>query len=381
MAKLPMGYGKDTGKAMQGFDALRNRMVHQDRIGRSKSTINNSWTDRQVGRLVPSQRNAKRHQHASDRFDDIERENRRLLNRFMEIDRKAPSWQPASWEAPPVLQQQRPQQQREEQRVEDLEPPGRRSRAGAGAGAPPAEEMAAGPAPRRPRARSQQPRLNPARKKELQRIADENARLLKKIQGARPAALQVNRLEEQHAHQQRVMRLRCDSQFAARNLRGGRRPPPTAMSEFDGPVDEEYERICQLERNLRKKLEGDHHDGAPVSKDRLQEALANFEPLDKVFNEARYYERRVEEATLAAANGNPEDAEGEEDSRGFMGQEAGDAAPEMVQVGEAKEEPSEAEGTEEVKLPSPGSEEAEDGGVEGKDTELTAEEMAAFRGY
>merc|ERR1719316_1436241 len=78
--KLPMGHGK-ANKAMQGFDVMRNHMIHCTKVSRSKSTIDNSWTVRQVGKLQCSQRNVKRHQQRGERYDDIEKENMRLMQR------------------------------------------------------------------------------------------------------------------------------------------------------------------------------------------------------------------------------------------------------------------------------------------------------------
>lgn len=305
---LPIGHGKVPNKAMHGFDALRCHMVHCNRVSRSKSTIDNSWSGREVGKLQPSQRNVKRHQQRNDRFDEIGRENRRLVQRFMEIDQKTPSWQPPSWAAtrPNVPQMQRQQSL----------PPGAglaEQEGGVGQSQPAPQRMSVAATPFGPttakRSASQPPtatatrRMNPARKKEMQRIAEENARLLKKIQGARPAALRVNNLEQEHAHQQQVMRLRCEHSLRTRprNRRGPDGAPATISGkgvQDEGPVDEEYERLCKLERNLRKKLgEGPDGRNLPFDRERMQEALRNFEPLDRVFDEAKFYEQRVEDAS------------------------------------------------------------------------------------
>merc|ERR1719399_2690737 len=72
---------------VQQWEDYRNYNRHCDKVEQVKSTINNSWSIRQDDKLAPSRFNAKKEQMTADRYGEIERENRRLLLKMMEIDR------------------------------------------------------------------------------------------------------------------------------------------------------------------------------------------------------------------------------------------------------------------------------------------------------
>lgn len=213
---------------VQQWEDYRNYNRHCDKVEQVKSSIDNSWSLRQDDKLAPSRYNAKKEQMTADRYGEIERENRRLLLKMMEIDRtggKAKSDRP--------------------QRAPS------RGHSRSGSQPPPADR-----------------RVNPARLRELERIDAENLKLLKRIQKAKPS-VSATKLDTQHSQQQKVMRMRCqnrpESQPAAdrSESRGSRR-----MHEAD-TWDEEFRKLCALEERLRCNAEEDHVEAAPEGDDEL----------------------------------------------------------------------------------------------------------------
>jgi hypothetical protein len=69
------------------WEDYKNYNRHCDKVEQVKSSIDNSWSMRQDNKLEPSRYNAKKEQMTADRYGQIERENRRLLLKMMEIDR------------------------------------------------------------------------------------------------------------------------------------------------------------------------------------------------------------------------------------------------------------------------------------------------------
>jgi len=188
------------------WEDYRNYNRHCDKVEQVKSSIDNSWSMRQDNKLQASRFNAKKEQNTADKYGEIERENRRLLLKMMEIDRNG-----GKTDSKPRRESSRGSQR-------------------SGSQPPPAER-----------------RVAPARQRELERIDAENLKLLKKIQKAKPS-MSASKLDSQHSHQQKIMRMRCnnrpESQPAADRSASRRTHEPDTW-------DEEFRKLCALEERLR----------------------------------------------------------------------------------------------------------------------------------
>jgi len=206
----------------------RHLEAHKHKVARSRSLINNQWSVREETKLQPTRsRNAKKEQMDEERYTNIEKENRRLLTRMQEIERRGTQKAAASL----VLGVKAP-------RPGSL-PAG--SRAG-------------------------------ARVKELQRIDAENQRLLKRLQSTK-AAVNMSKFDKDYQVQQRYMKMHCEhpkedwlleraqqqsllaAQMAVRAA--SKALPPPVSKEPPGPTDAECDRILRLQDSLRKRVEGD----------------------------------------------------------------------------------------------------------------------------
>lgn len=210
---------------VQQWEDHRNYNRHCDKVEQVKSTINNSWSNRQDEKLAPSRCNAKKEQKTAERYGEIERENKRLLLKMMEIDRMGGKTN-----------------SNKSQRQSSSQGP-RRS------GSQPA------PVDRR---------VTPARQRELEKIDAENLKLLKRIQSAKPS-VSASKLDTQHKQQQKVMQMRREnrpeSQPAAdRSVRRAHEPDTW---------DEEFRKLCALEERLRCKADEDHVEAVPHENDEL----------------------------------------------------------------------------------------------------------------
>lgn len=198
------------------WEDYKNYNRHCDKVEQVKSSIDNSWSQRQDDKLAPSRYNAKKEQVTADRYGDIERENRRLLLKMMEIDRNGA-------------------------KVDSGKP---------------RRESSRGPA--QTRSGSLDRRVTPARQRELERIDAENLKLLKRIQKAKPS-VSASKLDSQHSQQQKVMHMRRqnrpESQPASCDRSASRR------AREPDTWDEDFRKLCELEERLRCKVdEGDTQD-------------------------------------------------------------------------------------------------------------------------
>mmetsp|Transcript_94243 Transcript_94243/g.167582 ORF Transcript_94243/g.167582 Transcript_94243/m.167582 type:complete len:370 (-) Transcript_94243:173-1282(-) len=200
--------------------------AHKKNIARSKSTIVNQWSVREENKIGPSRRNAKKEQATEERYSRIEKENRRLLGRMQDIERRGSS-----------------------KLVGQLV-----------VGAPKAPQRSGSV----PAAGS---RVS-VRVKEMQRIDAENQRLLKRLQGAQ-SAVNMKKNDESYKEQQRYMRMRCEHQHedwileraqeqallqAQMAEKAALRAPPGPISqEPEGPSDAECIRLLHLQDRLREK--------------------------------------------------------------------------------------------------------------------------------
>lgn len=209
------------------WEDYRNYNRHCDKVEQVKSSIDNSWSMRQDDKLQASRFNAKKEQNTADRYGEIERENRRLLLKMMEIDRNG-----GKTNSRPQRESSRGSQRSGSQR--------------SGSQPPPADR-----------------RVAPARQRELERIDAENLKLLKRIQKAKPS-MSVSKLDSQHSQQQKVMKMRCnnrpESQPAADRSASRRAHEPDTW-------DEEFRKLCALEERLRGQA--DDEEVAPEGNDEL----------------------------------------------------------------------------------------------------------------
>lgn len=211
---------------VQQWQDHRNYNLHCDKVEQVKSGIDNSWSHRQDEKLAPSRFNAKKEQMTADRYGQIERENRRLLLKMMEIDRtggKSISSKPQRGSS------------RGSQRSGSQPPPSDR-------------------------------RLAPAKQRELERIDAENLKLLKRIQKAKPS-VSASKLDTQHSQQQKVMRMRCQ------NRSDSQPPADRSLSTKRGyepdTWDEEFRKLCALEERLRCKADEDSMENVFEGNDEL----------------------------------------------------------------------------------------------------------------
>jgi len=210
--------------------------------------INNGWSQREEDRIKASRRNVKREQLQEDRFQNIERENVRLLMRMQEIDkrRELSARAPSKAAAKIVLGGLNPEV---------------------------SARAAAGPMPRSsscPQVAGKGSNFG-SRIQEMRRIDDENRRLLKRIQGAKPS-VNYSKLEEQHQAQQRVMRMRRENLSREEQFDPLYRPPrlpvfevPTShRSSSDADLHNMSERLFHLKQALDETVETVEND-APES--------------------------------------------------------------------------------------------------------------------
>lgn len=209
----------------------RHFEAHKCKVARSRSLINNQWSVREETKLQPTRsRNAKKEQMEEERYSSIEKENRRLLTRMQEIERRGTQKAAAS--------------------------------------------LVLGVKPSRPSSLPAGSRAG-ARVKELQRIDAENQRLLKRLQSTK-AAVNMSKFEKDHQVQQRYMKMHCEhpkedwlleraqqqsllaAQMAVRAA--SRALPPPVSKEPPGPTDAECQRILRLQDSLRKRAAGEEDE-------------------------------------------------------------------------------------------------------------------------
>jgi len=220
--------------------------AHKKNIARSKSTIANQWSVREENKIGPSRRNVKKEQQTEERYSKIEKENRRLLGRMQEIERRGSSKLVG--------------------------------------------QMVVG-GPKVPQRSGSVPAAGSrvsVRVKEMHRIDAENQRLLKRLQGAK-SAVNMAKNDESYKEQQRYMRMRCEHQHedwvleraqqqallqAQTAERAALRAPPEPIApiskEPEGPSDAECIRLLHLQDKLRAAAEADE-DSEDKSMDDLDE--------------------------------------------------------------------------------------------------------------
>lgn len=214
--------------AVENFMRQRHLDAHKSKVAKSKSTVSNQWSVHEETKLGPSRGfNPKKLKQEEQRFSSIEKENRRLLGKMQEIERRGPS--------------------RAAAKLVMGGPPSRSSSSPAvvGAGSRGNQKI-----------------------KELRRIDAENQRLLKKLQGAK-AHVSMAKYDESYQVQQKYMRMRCEHQkenwveerakeqaelAAAMAQRAAARQPAGPVSEEPaGPSDAECIRLLYLQDELRQK--------------------------------------------------------------------------------------------------------------------------------
>mmetsp|Transcript_62261 Transcript_62261/g.148593 ORF Transcript_62261/g.148593 Transcript_62261/m.148593 type:complete len:379 (+) Transcript_62261:45-1181(+) len=157
-------------------DFLRNnrQKEHRRKVERARSELKTGWSAGEVDKLQFLHQNAKKDRLREDRLGVIERENHRLLSRMHEISKRPRQGGLGKMTAQMVL------------------------------GAPGTSGARSSSAPH-----IRKQTITPARMAELRRIDEENKRILKRIQGAKPS---INRakLDEAASQQQKLMRMRCE---------------------------------------------------------------------------------------------------------------------------------------------------------------------------
>lgn len=226
--------------AVENFMRQRHLNAHNGKIARSKSTVSNQWSVKEETKLGPSRGlNAKKVQKQEEKYFGIERENRRLLGRMQDIERRGPSQAAAKLVMGPSRSNSLP--------------------AISGAGSRSGQKV-----------------------KELQRIDAENQRLLKKLQGAK-STVSMAKNDESWQVQQRYMRMHCERQkeswieerareqaelAAAMAERAAARQPAGPVSEEpDGPSDAECIRLLYLQDELRRKAAAADGEGSDMAED------------------------------------------------------------------------------------------------------------------
>jgi len=205
--------------AVENFVHARHSDAHKRKILGARSLINNGWSVREDTRLQASRRNAKRDQVLDSRFNDIEKENMRLLLRMQSIDRRDKDVRGTAGKAAAKI-------------LLDAHPSG------------PARQLAqCSSLPAIGRGSNATSRM-----REMRRIDNENRRLLKRIQGTK-SSVNIQRLEEDHRAQQRVMRMRQEHG-----------PPmpclgPLPFSRRPVAVEQETDRLQDMHDELQKRLE------------------------------------------------------------------------------------------------------------------------------
>lgn len=250
-----------TSIAVENFIRHRQLEAHHRRVLRPRTFIDNAWTKEEVRVLQKPRRNVKREQMKEDRFADIERENARLLGRMQEIEHRGP----ARAAGKQVL---------------------------SGAVLPSCARSRSVPCPR---AGSN----SGARNREQRRIEQDNLRLLKRLQGAKPSISQ-QQLEGEHRALQKVMRMRCEHHqaaveaaerhphqpkgFRSHSAGGLLRPQSaavaaaaTATATATDQASTDFERLQQLQDDLRLQLEADEAAAGESSTD-LESQLPNDKP-------------------------------------------------------------------------------------------------------
>lgn len=235
--------------AVENWVHARHKDAHRQKVKGARSIINTGWSQREEDRIKASRRNVKREQLQEDRFQNIERENLRLLMRMQEIDkRRELSARAASKAAAKLVL----------------------------GGAQPAVSSgaAAGPMPRSsscPPGHGRGSNFG-TRIQAMRRIDDENRRLLKRIQGAKPS-VNYSKLEEQHQAQQRIMRMRRENlsreELADPLYRPPRLPifeevPFSHRSSSAADLDNMSERLFHLRQASDDAVEASEND-APES--------------------------------------------------------------------------------------------------------------------
>lgn len=200
--------------AVEAHVKYRQYQEHRKKISRSRTTVDNMWTENAERKLQTSRHNVKREQHACDRAMNIDKENMRLLLKMHEIERRAPPTSSAG-KATAQLVLGMPTVA---SRSASLPPSGAGSKAG-------------------------------ARSKELRRIDSENQKLLKRLQTAK-SSVNISKMDTEHRAQQRIMRMRCEHQHPdwKEVVRKER-----VTDDADGPEDADVARIEALTEDLRRR--------------------------------------------------------------------------------------------------------------------------------
>eukprot|EP00451_Oxyrrhis_marina_P024182 CAMPEP_0204346702 /NCGR_PEP_ID=MMETSP0469-20131031/27381_1 /ASSEMBLY_ACC=CAM_ASM_000384 /TAXON_ID=2969 /ORGANISM="Oxyrrhis marina" /LENGTH=279 /DNA_ID=CAMNT_0051332367 /DNA_START=40 /DNA_END=879 /DNA_ORIENTATION=- len=158
---------------------------HEKKVESGRNRVVTQWNDFEAQQLTSMRQHHRKDFQKKERFDQIDKENMRMLQKFMDIDSRRPG---------PV--------------------------------APPAVK---GPTT-----------LNqPRRRKEADRINSENARLLKKIQQAK-SSVSFTKLDNDHKRQQHVMRLRCEHAGSSRRHSSVPVAPANKDHLYKDPVEWEH---------------------------------------------------------------------------------------------------------------------------------------------
>jgi len=234
--------------AVEDFIQARHREEHKRKMSRAKSLINNTRSVREDNRLQASRVNVKNNQVQDDRFAAIEKENMRLLMRMQEIDNHSKA------------------ERSRANRVAGAECGAGMAGGEFGAGKAAARIVLGMPPQQVPREQAPaQPRMprctslpamgrgsnGDARMREMRRIDDENRKLLTRLNGAKPT-VKVNKLEEQHNAQQKVMRMRRQN---GPKEPQSRFPLPFQLDLDAAPAEEEVDYDLQRIEGLHAGLQ------------------------------------------------------------------------------------------------------------------------------
>jgi len=207
----------------------RHQEVHKRNLSIAKTKIRNKWSDREEERIAASRRNVKREQVIEDRYNNIERENLRILVRMQEIEHRGPAKAAASLALAGSASVRA---------SSSLPPPGAGSKA-------------------------------TQRVKELRRIDSENQRMLKRLQTVK-GSVDRSQTEKQFKHQQKIMRMGMQNPNEVRMSevrQANRSLLPPRLPTPDPAMDEEVERLIRLRDSLLGKVEEPVEDLAATHPD------------------------------------------------------------------------------------------------------------------
>lgn len=256
---------------VENFVRDKHFQEHKRKVSKTRTLIDNTWSEREEQRLQTSRRNGKREQIMEDRCHGIEKENLRLLMRMQEIERRGSSARAAGAMLVGC--------------------------SGRSSSVPTNPSVTGGPGSR-----------VSARVKELRRIDAENLRLLRRLQGAK-SSINMPHLLESHKEQQRVMRLRCEHQhpeWKEDMLKSQHKMQLCARGQRlaeVSPEEADVHRIALMQERLRYKAEEDETDLLDDEVDVLTQVILR-----------RGSQRRETEIPPIAAEGSGAAPEGESPS-------------------------------------------------------------------